>query len=118
MFTSIVPKLPMRSQKSTIDYYVNKLNFELISDEYEEYLIIEKDDLELHFFLYRDLDIAENFGQIYIRTEVIDDIYQGFLATNVAIHPNGSLTDKPWGVREFSLLDPDNNLLTFGQIIR
>ena len=33
------------------------------------------------------------------------------------IHPNGSLTTKPWGQKEFSLLDPDNNLLTFGQSI-
>jgi hypothetical protein len=33
----------------------------------------------------------------------------------VAIHPNGQLALKPWGQREFSLLDPDNNLLTFGE---
>jgi hypothetical protein len=25
------------------------------------------------------------------------------------------LETKPWGQREFSLLDPDNNLLTFGE---
>jgi hypothetical protein len=24
---------------------------------------------------------------------------------------------KPWGQKEFSLLDPDNNLLTFGESI-
>jgi hypothetical protein len=24
---------------------------------------------------------------------------------------------KPWGQKEFSLLDPDNNLLTFGEAI-
>jgi hypothetical protein len=28
------------------------------------------------------------------------------------------LETKPWGMREFSLLDPDHNLLTFGQEIR
>jgi hypothetical protein len=31
------------------------------------------------------------------------------------IHPNGKLQTKPWGQKEFSILDPDNNLLTFGQ---
>lgn len=31
------------------------------------------------------------------------------------IHPNGPLQTKPWGQREFALLDPDNNLITFGQ---
>jgi hypothetical protein len=35
----------------------------------------------------------------------------------VTIHPNGNLAMKPWGQKEFALLDPDNNLLTFGQSI-
>ena len=33
----------------------------------------------------------------------------------IAIHPNGSLQKKPWKQREFTLLDPDNSLITFGQ---
>ena len=33
----------------------------------------------------------------------------------VEIHPSGHLAAKPWGQKEFSLLDPDNNLLTFGE---
>ena len=33
----------------------------------------------------------------------------------VAIHPNAPLQQKPWGMLEFALLDPDMNLLTFGQ---
>lgn len=31
----------------------------------------------------------------------------------VAIHPGGAQEQQPWGKKEFSLLDPDNNLLTF-----
>lgn len=31
------------------------------------------------------------------------------------MHENGRLENKPWGQREFSVSDPDNNLLTFGQ---
>lgn len=37
------------------------------------------------------------------------------IAKGVSIHPNGTLSKKPWGQKEFSLLDPDNNLLTFGE---
>ncbi|MGB3775037.1 MAG: VOC family protein, partial [Leeuwenhoekiella sp.] len=29
--------------------------------------------------------------------------------------PNGQLKTKAWGQKEFSILDPDFNLLTFGQ---
>ena len=51
---------------------------------------------------------------VYIRTDDIDRLYQSFQENSVAIHPNGQLETKPWGQREFSILDPDSNLLTFG----
>jgi hypothetical protein len=38
--------------------------------------------------------------------------YEGYLTS---IHPAGHLQTKPWGQKEFSILDPDNNLLTFGE---
>jgi len=39
------------------------------------------------------------------------------LDNDIAIHPNGSLQTKPWGHKEFALLDPDSNLFTFGKKI-
>jgi hypothetical protein len=77
--------------------------------------MVKKDNVEIHFFEFKDLVPSENYGQIYIRTEVIDDVYESFIKNKVAIHPNGDLQIKPWGQKEFSVLDPDNNLLTFGQ---
>ncbi|MEP6262536.1 MAG: hypothetical protein ABJ092_13225 [Gillisia sp.] len=52
---------------------------------------------------------------MYIRANDIDKLYQTLLDNKVSIHPNGQLETKPTGQREFSLLDPDNNLLTFGE---
>ena len=116
MLTGINPKLPMRDKTVTRNYYVNKLGFQYIgSDEFEQYLIVEKDNLQIHFFEFKTLDPKENYGQIYIRTDNIDELYLYMLNNNVEIHPNGHLENKPWQQREFSLLDPDNNLLTFGQ---
>jgi hypothetical protein len=54
---------------------------------------------------------------VYIRTDNIDNLYQSFLDKNVSIHPAGHLQAKPWGQKEFSILDPNNNLLTFGQSV-
>lgn len=119
MITSIHPKLPMRSKAITQAYYVEQLGFELASThDYPEYLMVKKDAIELHFFLFPTLDPLENYGQVYLRTAEIDSLYQYFLDRKVAIHPNGPLETKPWGQREFSLLDPDHNLLTFGQDVR
>lgn len=116
MITDIAPKLPMRDRRKTRDYYENKLGFSYIgSDEFEFYLILQKDKIQIHFFEYKRLDPKENYGQVYIRTNDIDKLYQTFLDNQVLIHPNGHLETKPWGQKEFALLDPDNNLLTFGQ---
>ncbi len=79
--------------------------------------MVSKDNIEIHFFEFKELNPNENYGQVYIRTNNIDEIYQAFLDNNIGIHPNGKLESKPWGQKEFSLLDPDNNLLTFGESI-
>lgn len=118
MITSIHPKLPMRSKAITEAYYLDQLGFELLgAQDYSEHLMVKKDAIELHFFLFPGLDPLQNYGQVYLRTNTVDQLYQNFLSRKVAIHPNGPLETKPWGQREFSLLDPDHNLLTFGQHI-
>lgn len=114
MFISICPKLPMRSISFTKNYYVNILGFNECAN-YGNYLIVEKDNIEIHFFEFKELDVKTNYGQVYIRVKNIEDFYNQLLQKNVAIHPNGKLETKPWGQKEFSLLDPDNNLLTFGE---
>lgn len=116
MLTDINPKLPMRNKAITKDYYVNQLGFELFgSADYDGYLMVQKDNIQIHFFEFKELNPKENYGQVYIRVEKIDNYYQTLLDHKVRIHPNGYLEAKPWGQREFSLLDPDHNLLTFGE---
>tara|TARA_R110002049_G_scaffold199382_3_gene369497 strand:+ start:2546 stop:2908 length:363 start_codon:yes stop_codon:yes gene_type:complete len=116
MLTAIHPKLPMRNKAITKDYYINQLGFKQFgSKDYDGYLMLEKDNIQIHFFEFKDLDPKENYGQVYIRTNKIDELYQSFLDNNVIIHPNGPLEIKPWQQKEFALLDPDCNLLTFGQ---
>jgi hypothetical protein len=116
MLTAINPKLPMRNKALTKDFYLNKLNFrELGTTDYDEYLMVQKDNIEIHFFEFKELEPKENYGQVYIRTDDIDTFYQTLLNNKISIHPNGHLQIKPWQQKEFSLLDPDNNLLTFGQ---
>lgn len=116
MLININPKLPMRDKTATRHYYIDKLGFrELGNIDYDGYLMVEKDNIQIHFFEFKELAPEENYGQVYIRTNDIDNLYQAMLDNQISIHPNGALQTKPWGQREFSLLDPDSNLLTFGQ---
>lgn len=116
MLTTIVPKLPMRNKIATRDFYVSQLGFtDIGSADYEGYLLVKKDNIEIHFFEHKELNPAENYGQVYIRVEHIETLYQTMLAKGTNVHPSGHLQTKPWGQKEFALLDPDHNLLTFGQ---
>lgn len=118
MLTHIHPKLPMRDKKITRDFYINQLKFEEFgSADFNGYLMVQKDAIQIHFFEYKELNVLENYGQVYIRSNNIEQDYQLMLDNQVTIHPNGALQPKPWGQQEFSLLDPDHNLLTFGQTI-
>lgn len=118
MLLEINPKLPMRNKATTKNYYVNKLGFQLYGNQdFDGYLMVIKDAIQLHFFEFKELNPTENYGQVYIRTTNIDKIYQTFLDNKVSIHQNGLLETKPWGQKEFSLLDPDKNLLTFGESV-
>lgn len=116
MLTAVHPKLPMRNKSATKEYYINKLGFQQAGTaDYDDYLMLQKDGIEIHFFTFENLEPKENYSGIYIRTNDIETLYRTMLQNNVAIHPAAPLAVKPWGQKEFSLLDPDNNLLTFGE---
>jgi hypothetical protein len=113
MFTGINPKLPMRNKAITREFYLNQLEFtEFGNADYDGYLMVEKDGIQIHFFEFAALDPKENYGQVYIRTTEID---QWFAFAESKKLNSDKLEYKPWMQKEFSILDPDNNLLTFGQ---
>lgn len=115
MLTDINPKLPMRDKTVTKDFYITELGFRQFGNDHEGYLMIQKENIQIHFFEFKELDPKENYGQVYIRTDDIDKLYESMLNKRLSIHPAGQLQIKPWGQKEFAMLDPDNNLLTFGQ---
>lgn len=116
MLTHIHPKLPMHNKTATKQFYMEQLGFEAVGNtDFEGYLMLKKDQIELHFFEFKDLNPLENYGQVYIRVREIESFYKELLSKKTAIHPNGPLQLKPWGQKEFSILDPDHNLLTFGE---
>lgn len=116
MLTTIIPKLPMRNKAATRAFYLSTLGFsDAGSADFEGYLLVKRDQVEIHFFEFKELDPNENYGQVYIRVNDIESLYNSLLTNPTVIHPAGHLQVKPWGQKEFSVLDPDKNLLTFGE---
>src|ERR1044072_572398 len=99
MLTSINPKLPMRDKAATRDFYINKLGFQQFGGDYPEYLMMERDGVQLHFFEFKELDPKENYGQVYIRTDNIDEWYQELQSRDVKAT---RLELKPWQQKEFA----------------
>ncbi|MBT8394791.1 MAG: VOC family protein, partial [Bacteroidia bacterium] len=98
MLTDINSKLPMRDKTITREFYANKLGFNKFgSADYDNYLMMEKDQIQIHFFEFKELDPKKNYGQVYIRTDNIDSLHQFLLDNKTSIHPNGPLEIKPWG---------------------
>ena len=80
---------------------------------YPDYGIAERDGVQIHFWLCQD-PRTPNETACRVAVEGIEELFELYSAKGV-IHPNGSLEAKPWGVWEFSVLDPDGNLITFQQ---
>lgn len=112
----VIPTLPSRSLPRTVAFY-ETLGFEgdLIG---QAYAIVKRGRIELHFFPYPDLKPEECYSGCYVRLSDVDSLYEELRAANLPWHgiPRMEVVeDKPWGMREFALLDNDGNLLKFGR---
>lgn len=113
-----IPILPSRSLPATLAFYA-RLGFdgEIIGDAYA---ILTRGDVELHFFAHPALVPADSWAGCYVRVADVRPLYQAFQAAQLP--PRGiprmdTLADKPWGMREFAVVDEDGNLVRVGQVI-
>lgn len=109
---SVAPELPSLDLNRTRAFYESKLGFKTIS-QYYNYLILSRDGVWINYVLCDDPAIPQN-ASCYIYVDDAQALYAEFQPHGV-IHPNGALVDKPYGVREFSVLDDNGCLLKFGQ---
>ena len=76
--------------------------------------------IELHFFTHTELVPAHSAAGCYIRVLDVQALHAACSASGlpeVGIPRVTRLEDKPWGLREFAIVDPDGNLLRIGQVI-
>ena len=114
-----IPILPSRDLAATVAFY-RKLGFEGGVHSHGDYAILTRGTAELHFFTPRELKPAESHAGCYIRAADVDSIYIAFSAAGLpgqGIPRLDRLENKPWGLREFALVDADGNLVRVGQVI-
>jgi catechol 2,3-dioxygenase-like lactoylglutathione lyase family enzyme len=114
-----IPILPSRSLSDTLAFF-QRLGFAGKIHHYGDYAILTRGTVELHFFTHRELRPAESSAMCYIRVADVESIYRAFAAAQLpreGIPRQDALEDKPWGLREFAIVDPDGNLLRIGQTL-
>jgi len=97
----------------TVDFYQQKLGFDRVGWKDENYAILHRDHVTLHFWKCNDKIHPENTS-CYLIVADVDGLYEE-LKPHGVIRPNGDLADQPWGMREFAILDADGNMIRFGQ---
>jgi catechol 2,3-dioxygenase-like lactoylglutathione lyase family enzyme len=119
-FDISIPILPSRSVSDTLAFY-RRLGFDgKICGEGDSYAILTRGTVELHFFTHSELLPAESSAGCYIRVLDVESIYRAFALAQLprkGIPRMDTLADKPWGMREFAIVDPDGNLLRIGQTL-
>jgi catechol-2,3-dioxygenase len=114
MITAIIPRLPARDLGETEKFYKEHLDFDTITKQ-NDYLVLSRNGMELHFYQNRVMNVQKNNTMLYVRVDHhIQELHDKAVAESLPF-TLGKLVEKPWGEIEFSLLDPNHNLLTFGQ---
>jgi catechol 2,3-dioxygenase-like lactoylglutathione lyase family enzyme len=125
-----IPALPSAEVDRSVAFYRDLLGFEVVHQE-DGFASLRRDDATLHLWGATDegwreqLDPAtpvrsgaESFiagtASCRVAVEGVDELYEQCVASGI-VHPNGGLAEQPWGSREFTILDPDRNCITFFQ---
>lgn len=110
-----IPILLSRSINATMQFYT-RLGFVGHGDDH--YAILKRGSIELHFSLHTALVPEKSDAMCYVRVGDADALYQELLTAQLpysGIPRIDVIADKPWGMREFAIVDEDGNLLRIGQ---
>jgi catechol 2,3-dioxygenase-like lactoylglutathione lyase family enzyme len=127
-FRSPTPALPSADVRRSEHFYTDVLGFDIVAAD-EGFALVRRDGATISIWGASDeswreqLDPrrpvssgAESFiaGTASCGIEVtnIGDLFEQCSGRDI-VHPNAPLHDTDWGTREFAVLDPDGNLVTF-----
>ena len=111
-----IPVLPSRSLPRTLAFY-ERLGFEGRLLAGGTYAILTRGSVELHFFPHPSLVPGDCYAGCYVRVADVDAMHASFARTalpETGIPRMDGVEDKPWGMREFALVDADGNLIKVG----
>jgi catechol 2,3-dioxygenase-like lactoylglutathione lyase family enzyme len=113
----VAPILPSRDLRATSDFY-ERLGYEQAGLWPDEYLIVSRGEVGLHFFHCPQLDPWTSIAGCYLYVEDADALHEEYsrlgLPGEGIPRLHGAPEDTEYGLREFAVVDADGNLLRIG----
>ena len=111
-----IPQLPSDDLDATSAFY-NRLGFLERARWPEEYLILERADLELHFWFKCPVDPHTNDVSCYVRFDTAEEaraLHDQWAELDMNAGRLHGPTETDYGLLEFAVVDPHGNLLRVG----
>ena len=108
--TRVAPELPVADLPMALEYYTKRLGFEVaVVMPDGDYAIVERDGVALHLFRADTATVSP--AAIHVFSIGLDELFvelQGLGARIVQ-----AIETKPWGNREFRVMDSGGNTIKF-----
>ena len=111
LLSASIPVLASLDLDETAAFYDERLGFTLRLRT-DDYLIVARDDCEIHFWHCNERHIAENTS-CYLRGDTAG-LHADFTRRGLTLPLPA---EQPWGMRELYVIDPHGNLLKFGESV-
>lgn len=110
MLEKIMPELPFNDVAAGIGYYKDILGF-TINYQQAELGVMDRDAVRV--LLVARTDRHTGIGSAYVYVSDADTLHAELLAKGAQLQ--GEPVSHPWGLRDFRVVDPEANQITFGQ---
>ena len=110
----LIPTLLVRNMGKAVEYYNAMLGFGDVLQSGGSYTAIGRDFVQIGLALDKNAPKGRS-GSCYIKMARVDVFYQEVKSRGVKL--TSDLKNQPSKMREFSVTDPDGNILVFGEYV-
>jgi predicted enzyme related to lactoylglutathione lyase len=109
-FQRVLPELPLDDVDAGVKYYREVLGFH-VNYAQRDIGVMDRDDVRV--LLIARTRAHRGVGSCYIYVSDADALHAELAGNGARVQ--GEPVSRPWGLREFAVLDPEGNRITFGQ---
>lgn len=115
MFKNLIPKIFFDRMDDGLSLFVHGLGFEIFYQD-NDLAVVARDGAKAYIVESPEY-AAKDRPELAIETDNIDEVFRDISArVPELLHPNGKIVSlKPWGAREFAVLDKTHVCVIFRQ---